>query len=105
MSAKSQVITETRRNRVSYSISFKLDVSNYFRDIPSATVSGAARFFNLSRKQIRYYRRNEELYRGMATRRQRRNVVRLEQIRMRAKYPDQESNVFRWFIDSRREGE
>ena len=94
----------TQKHRITHTISFKLDVCNYFHTIKNATVSGAARYFNLTRKQVRYFRRNEEVYRSMRKRRSKRNVIQPFQIKLRAKYSDQERNVFKWFIESREAG-
>ena len=104
-------MTDTNENinvdlsrRISHTIAFKLDVCSYFTTVPNATVTGASRFFNITRKQVRYFRKNEENYRAMNTRRQRRNVIRPDQIRMRAMYPEQEAKVFNWFCGSRLDG-
>jgi hypothetical protein len=51
-----------------------------------------------------HFRRNEEAYRNMSTRRQRRNIIRPERVKLRAKYPDQERNVFQHFVDQRQQG-
>ena len=99
-----RTLNEDYRRRESYTVSFKLDVCRYFRDFPNATVSGCARNFGLTNKQVRYFRRNEEAYRNMSTRRQRRNIIRPERVKLRAKYPDQERNVFQHFVDQRQQG-
>ena len=91
-------------HRVSHTVSFKLDVCNYFEIVPNATIAGAARFYNISRKQVRYFRKHEENYRSMSTRRSRRNVIRPDQVRMRAKYSDEEGRVYKWFIETRSQG-
>jgi len=40
----------------------------------------------------------------MMTRRPRRNLIRPENVRLRAKFPVQETNVFRYFLEQRRQG-
>ena len=93
-----------RPKRVTHTISFKLDVCQYLRQVPGATVAGCARHFHIREKQVRYFRKREDSYRSIRCRRERRNFMRPEQIRMRAMYADQEHNVFNWFLQSRADG-
>ena len=93
-----------RNTRTTHSISFKLDVCAYWRRIPNPTVAGCARHYAIAEKQVRYYRKREELYRSIKNHRMRRTAIPLERIRMRAKYSDQEHNVFIWFLESRAQG-
>jgi hypothetical protein len=71
-----------RKTRTTHSISFKIDVCEYWRRIPNPTVAGCARHYAITEKQVRYFRRNEELYRSIKNRRMRRTAIRPEQIRM-----------------------
>jgi hypothetical protein len=93
-----------RKTRTTHSISFKIDVCEYWRRIPNPTIAGCARHYAITEKQVRYFRRNEEFYRSVKNRRMRRTAIRPEQIRMRAKYSDQEQRVFAWFLESRAQG-
>ena len=92
------------KRRVTHTVSFKLDVCNYFINVPNATVTGAARFFNITRKQVRYFRKNVDSYRLLSNRRLKRNGIRADKIRTRAKYAEEEGRVFKWFMESRSEG-
>ena len=93
-----------RNTRTTHSISFKLDVCEYWRRIPNPTVAGCARHYAISEKQVRYFRKREELYRSIKNRRMRRTAIPLDRIRLRAKYSDQEHNVYIWFLETRAQG-
>ena len=93
-----------QKKRITHSIAFKLEVCDYMKDVPNATKSGCARFFNIQRKQVNYFLKHEHLYRDQSYARIKRNVIRPAQIKMRAKYFTQEQMLFSWFLESRRNG-
>ena len=93
-----------KKKRVSHTVSFKIDVCDYFTTYANASVAGCSRFFHITQKQVRYFRKNEAFYRAIKNRRLRRNCIRPEQVRLRAKYSDQEKAVFTWFLTRRHEG-
>ena len=91
------------KKRITHNISFKLDVCNYLRKV-SASVTSAANFFGISRKQVRNFRDHEELYRLIRHRRLRRNCIKPSQVRLRAKFFEQEQNLHTWFTEARHNG-
>lgn len=93
-----------KKKRISHTVSFKIDVCDYFTTYANATVAGCSRFFHITQKQVRYFRKREVFYRAIKNRRNRRNCIRPEQVRLRAQYSDQESAVFTWFLMRRHEG-
>ena len=92
------------QKRITHTIAFKLEICHYLRTIPGATISGCARYFGISRKQVRYYRDRESHYIELKHGRKKRNLIRPEQIVMRAKYFAQEQSVFKWFLEARSNG-
>lgn len=67
-------------------------------------ISKTSNHFNVSRKQVRNFYRNYQLYLNMQNRRLTRNVSDPRKIRRRGKYAEQEQNVYELFTEYRERG-
>ena len=55
-----------KKKRTGHTISFKLDVINYLAE-HNNNVTKTASFYNISRKQVRYYRTKQHFYIAMSS--------------------------------------
>jgi hypothetical protein len=94
----------TGKKLITTTVAFKLEVCDYMKTVPEASKSGCARFFNIQRKQVTYYMRNEIKYRELKNSRTKRNLILPERMINRARYFDQEQLVFAWFLEQRHNG-
>ena len=84
-----------RRNFVS--LRFKVEVLNYFYQHQPPNKTQTAKHFNISRKQVRYFLKNEAQIRNACDKRKSRVIISNRQ----SKYPDQEMLVVNWFKEQR----
>ena len=109
MDQTQSVTTETNRSQIqstqrrSRTVQQKLEFCEW-HITNGLNISKTARHFEISRKQIRFYFRNHQLYLNMEDRRIKRYVSDPCRVRKRGKFPDQEQTVFELFTERRESG-
>ena len=94
---------KSSRMRNAHTISYKIDVCNYLIAV-NGNITATAKYFEIRRKQVRYYRDRHELYQSMGSKGSKKNILKVSNSRNRAKYYVQEKKLFEWLIETREEG-